>query len=83
MPDSPNIAKFAADCKNLREVLKMDQNQFARQLGVTARTVSRWECQTGHLPSKKMLEKFRQFQQMNRYEKGDPKPKMNPSKFRK
>lgn len=83
--ENPNkkLRDFARECRKLRESLNMDQSQFGRQLGVKGRTVSRWETMSGHLPGPTAMEIFRKLQYANRLEKGDPKPEMNPSKFRK
>jgi DNA-binding transcriptional regulator YiaG len=83
MSPTPKMKSFAEKCKQLREAMGMDQAQFGRQIGVGGRTVSRWETTSGHLPSKKKMELFNELWDANRIEKGEPKPQINPSKFRK
>lgn len=51
--DNPSIQMLDCACtvKACREKMSMSQEQFARQLGVTKQTVSRWERASGHMPA--------------------------------
>lgn len=51
--ENPSIQMLdcAVTVKACREEMSMSQQQFARQLGVTKQTVSRWERASGHMPA--------------------------------
>jgi DNA-binding transcriptional regulator YiaG len=49
----------------LRGAMKLSQSQFARQVGVTIRTLSRWENGKGHLPMRKCWKRILELERMN------------------
>jgi DNA-binding transcriptional regulator YiaG len=50
--ENPSIQMLdcAATVKACREQMSMSQAEFAKQVGVTKQTVSRWERASGHMP---------------------------------
>ena len=49
--DAKKYLKFAKWVRAIRKRMHKSQSEFARLLGVTKVTVTRWECGLGHLPA--------------------------------
>lgn len=56
---SPEMIRFAQECRDLRLRLDKSQEEFAALLGLKTKfSVSRWERVSGHMPSKAVRERF-------------------------
>lgn len=49
----------------LRKVMRLSQSQFARQIGVSIRTLSRWENGGGHLPIRRSWKRIVELEKLN------------------
>ncbi len=59
------MQRAARRIRRLRGAMGLSQSQFARQVGVTIRTLSRWENGEGHLPLRQCWKRVLELERLN------------------
>jgi transcriptional regulator with XRE-family HTH domain len=67
--------------KKLRLSMGLSQPQFGRQLGVTKRTVGRWEQVRGHMPAPWTWTRFVQLEKLNTVLQKDKEDRIQPLQY--
>ncbi len=62
---TPLMQRTARRIRRLRGAMKLSQDQFARQVGVTITTLSRWENGRGHLPMRRAWKRVLELERLN------------------